>query len=197
MLTSRQKTTKRIFDLSISIIVLPFVIFPLILLLLIAWLSTGQNGLFVQERIGYNGVPFKLFKIRSLKGADHVSVVEMKNHETGFGRWLRNTKLDELPQLFNILKGEMSWVGPRPDIPGYADTLKGDDRIILTVRPGLTGPATLKYKNEDALLILQDDPNSYNDKVIWPDKVNINKEYVKNWSLRKDIKYILESVTKK
>ncbi|MDC8006275.1 sugar transferase [Aureisphaera galaxeae] len=197
MLTPTQKSVKRIFDLSISIIVLPFVIFPLILLLLIAWLSTGKNGLFVQVRIGMHGKAFKLLKIRSLKGERHADILEMKEHETKFGTWLRRSKLDELPQLFNIIKGEMSWVGPRPDIPGYADELKGEDRIVLSVRPGLTGPATIKYRNEDALLLKQQDPKTYNDEVIWPDKVNINKEYIKQWSLRKDINYIWASITKR
>ncbi len=195
MLTYQQKIVKRIFDLSISIIILPFVIFPLILLLLIARFSTGRNGLFVQHRIGIHGDRFKLYKIRSLKGENHTDIFEMKDYETLYGRWLRRTKLDELPQLFNIIKGEMSWVGPRPDVPGYADMLTGEDRIILSVRPGLTGPATIKYRNEDALLIQQENPIKYNDEVIWPDKVKINKEYVKDWSLQKDIKYLWKSIT--
>ena len=197
MLTSRQKNTKRIFDISISIIVLPFVIFPLMLLLFMAWLSTGKNGVFIQKRVGLNGHLFNLYKIRTLKGKEHIDILDIKNNETPFGRWLRKTKLDELPQLFNIIKGEMSWVGPRPDIPGYADVLSGEDRIVLSVRPGLTGPATIKYRNEDTLLLQQENPSAYNDEVIWPDKVKINKEYVKNWSLQKDIKYLWGSITKK
>ena len=87
----------------------------------------------------------------------------------------------------------MSFVGPRPDVPGYADKLKGEDRIILSVRPGITGPASIKYKNEEELLATKEDPKKYNDTVIWPDKVAINKEYVKNWSLKKDIEYILRT----
>ncbi|MBX2828033.1 MAG: sugar transferase [Flavobacteriaceae bacterium] len=197
MLSARQRKIKRIFDLSISIIVFPFVIFPLILLLLLAWWSTGKNGLFVQERIGFQGKPFKLFKIRSLKGEGHSDVHEMKANETRFGKWLRRTKLDELPQLFNIFKGEMSWVGPRPDVPGYADLLKGEDRMMLSVRPGLTGPATIKYRNEDVVLLQQEDPIRYNDEVIWPDKVSINIEYVNKWSLRKDINYLWASILKR
>jgi lipopolysaccharide/colanic/teichoic acid biosynthesis glycosyltransferase len=93
-----------------------------------------------------------------------------------------------------VLKGDMSWVGPRPDVPGYADLLKGDDRIILQLKPGVTGPATLKYKQEDALLLKQENPLAYNDTVIWPDKVAINKAYIQEWSLQKDIKYLLQSV---
>lgn len=194
MLTRRQLIIKRIFDLSISIIVLPFVIIPLILLLVMASFNTGKNGLFVQKRIGYLGNAFHLYKIRTLKGANHIDVVAIKNSETGFGRWLRQTKLDELPQIFNVIKGEMSWVGPRPDVSGYADKLNDEDRIILAVKPGITGPATLKYKNEDGLLLKQDNPLEYNDTVIWPDKVKINKAYVAQWSLGKDINYLWTSV---
>ncbi len=194
MLTSRQIRIKRIFDLSVSIILLPIVVVPLLLLMVIASVSTLDSGLFIQKRIGADGQHFDLLKIRTLKGKGHKDITDIKSSETVFGRWLRRTKLDELPQLFNVLKGDMSWVGPRPDIPGYADKLEGDDRVVLSVKPGITGPATLKYKNEDELLMQQDDPLHYNDTVIWPDKVKINKDYIKNWSLSKDIKYLFSSV---
>jgi lipopolysaccharide/colanic/teichoic acid biosynthesis glycosyltransferase len=194
MLTKKQLVQKRFLDIAISIIIMPFAIIPLFLLVLLASLSTKQNGVFIQKRIGRFGKPFSVYKIRTLKGSEHKDALEIKNSETGFGRWLRNTKLDELPQLFNVLKGDMSWVGPRPDIPGYADRLEGEDRIILTIRPGITGPATLKYKNEDALLVQQENPKEFNDTVIWPDKVEINKTYIRNWSLAKDINYIVASV---
>ena len=197
MLTKNQLRIKRIFDVSISIVILPFIIIPLILLLGIASVSTGKNGLFVQKRIGRFGKPFLCYKIRSLKGSAHHDVKAMKHNETPFGSWLRRTKLDELPQVINVLVGHMSWVGPRPDVPGYADQLTGDDRVILQVRPGITGPATLKYKNEDVLLLQQTDANTYNDTVIWPDKVAINKEYIRNWSLSKDLNYMFTSVFKK
>ena len=113
---------------------------------------------------------------------------------TKIGRFFRKTKIDELPQLINVLKGDMSFVGPRPDVPGYADRLQGEDRIILSVKPGITGPATLKYKNEEEILAKVDNPEKYNDEVIWPDKVRINKEYIKNWSLKRDIIYILKTI---
>ena len=196
MLTKSQRLLKRIFDISISIVLLVLAIIPLILLLLIASIDLRTKGLFVQERIGYLGKPFSLYKIRTLKGENHEDVVSIKQQQTGFGSFLRKTKLDELPQLINILKGEMSLVGPRPDIPGYADLLKGEDRIVLNVKPGLTGPATLKYKNEDELLLHQQDPRRYNDEVIWPDKVAINKEYVMHWSLKKDIYFLIASIIK-
>jgi lipopolysaccharide/colanic/teichoic acid biosynthesis glycosyltransferase len=113
---------------------------------------------------------------------------------TRLGSLFRKTKLDELPQLIHVLFGQMSFVGPRPDVPGYADSLRGEDRIILTVRPGITGPATLKYRAEEALLAGQDDPQKYNDEVLWPDKVRLNREYVENWSFLGDLRYIWETV---
>lgn len=109
---------------------------------------------------------------------------------TRLGRFLRKTKLDELPQLLHVFLGQMSFVGPRPDVPGFADRLEGKDRIILTVRPGITGPATLKYRNEEELLAGQNDFEAYNRNVIWPDKVRMNREYVENWSFWGDIELI-------
>ncbi len=194
MLTKRQLAIKRVFDVSIVFLMLPFVIFPLILLTLGGSLSTRQSGIFKQRRIGQFGKPFFCYKIRTLIGENHEDIHEILNSETRFGGWLRKTKLDELPQLFNVLKGDMSLVGPRPDVAGYADVLQGVDRVILTVKPGITGPATLKYRNEDVLLQEQNDPKAYNDQVIWPDKIAVNKEYIKNWSVTEDIKLIVASV---
>ncbi|MDC7995727.1 sugar transferase [Altibacter sp. HG106] len=193
MLSAKQQRSKRRFDVLLALLLLPCALLPILLLLFIATLSTGQWGWFVQERIGQYGKRFKLYKIRSLKGTEHPDPISMKNSETRFGRWLRKTKLDELPQLFNILKGDMSWVGPRPDLPGYADTLTGADREILQLKPGLTGPATVKYKDEEAILLQQADPQHYNDTVLWPDKVKINLAYGQNWSFKKDLYYIWRS----
>lgn len=135
--------------------------------------------LFKQTRIGKEGRPFTIYKLRTIpKG---------KIQPNTWGRFLRKTKLDELPQIINILKGEMTWVGPRPDVPGYADQLKGEDRIILTVKPGITGLASLKYRNEEQILAQQSNPLQYNDEVIWPDKVRINKWYVENRSFKLDL----------
>jgi lipopolysaccharide/colanic/teichoic acid biosynthesis glycosyltransferase len=194
MLSTRQHRCKRLFDLLLALLVLPLLIIPLLLLWLMASIDMGTNGLFVQQRIGRYGHPFLLYKLRTLKGAGHEDIGQVKAMETRFGHWLRKTKLDELPQLFNILKGDMSWVGPRPDVPGYADQLEGDDRELLELRPGLTGPATLKYQSEDQLLLAQPDPKAYNDQVIWPDKVKINRAYLREWSLMKDIGYIVKSI---
>ena len=120
-------------------------------------------------------------------------IVENDPRINKIGKFLRKTKLDEIPQLWNVLIGDMSMVGPRPDVPGYADTLTGDDRVILTVRPGITGPATLKYRNEEQILAAQKDPIAYNDEVIWKDKIKINSNYVKNWSFENDIRILLDT----
>ena len=113
---------------------------------------------------------------------------------SAFGKMIRKYHLDEMPQIFNVFKGEMSFVGPRPDVKGYADLLQGDDRIILSVRPGITGPATLQFKNEEDLLAQQKNPKKYNDTIIWKEKVKINKEYIMTWTLLGDIKYIFKTI---
>ncbi len=194
MLSPYQKIIKRLFDLVLALALLPFLLPVIVFLIIIATIDTHQTGFFVQKRIGYQGKPFSFYKIRTLKGKKHDDIIAIYNQATPIGKFLRNTKLDELPQLFNVLIGTMSFVGPRPDIPGYADKLTGKDRIILTVKPGITGPATIKYKNEDKILLKQTNPKQYNDEVIWKDKIKINKEYVKNWSLQKDIRYLWSSI---
>ena len=115
---------------------------------------------------------------------------------TRVGRFLRRYKLDELPGLINVLLGQMSLVGPRPDVPGYADKLVGSDRVILKLRPGITGPASLKYANEEEILAMQKDPKAYNDKIIYPDKVRINMDYYNNQSIWLDIKIIFATIFK-
>jgi lipopolysaccharide/colanic/teichoic acid biosynthesis glycosyltransferase len=129
----------------------------------------------------------------SVKHSDSTVTVRGDKRITPLGAHLRCWKLDELPQFWNVLKGDMSVVGPRPDVPGYADKLTGDDRIILTIRPGVTGPATLKYRNEEEILAQQPDLKRYNNEVIFPDKVRINKEYVDNYSFMRDIRYIIKT----
>ncbi len=138
--------------------------------------------LFKQIRIGKNGVPFTIYKLRTIP--------EGATIPNAWGAFLRKSKLDELPQLLNVLKGEMTLVGPRPDVPGYADLLQGDDRIILTLKPGITGLASLKYRNEEQLLAQQPHPKQYNDEVIWPDKVRINKWYASNRTFLIDLQII-------
>lgn len=158
-----------------------------------ATIDTKQWGLFSQERVGQFGRIFRIYKIRTLKNEIH-HLGHLERSATRIGKFLRNTKLDELPQLFNVILGQMSFVGPRPDISGFADVLQGEDRIILKVKPGITGPATLKYKHEELILGQQHDPETYNRTIIWPDKVKINKKYVQTWSFSLDLKHILKSI---
>lgn len=148
--------------------------------------------LFWQKRIGQYGKEFKMVKFRSMSAVHSGSSVSVAGESriTPLGAKLRKYKLDELPELWNVLKGDMSFVGPRPDVPGYADKLQGEDRNILKLKPGITGPASLKYRNEEELLALQANPQEYNDNVIYPDKIRINLYYLKNYSFWTDLKII-------
>jgi lipopolysaccharide/colanic/teichoic acid biosynthesis glycosyltransferase len=169
----------------------------MLLLLILTSIDTKSFGIISQSRIGLFGRPFKLFKFKTMidsKQSDAYITSANDPRITKLGRFLRKTKLDELLQLWNVLKGEMSLVGPRPDVPGYADQLEGEDRIILSVRPGITGPASIAFKNEEELLAQQNDPKAYNDHVIWPKKVEINKAYILNYSLKKDLYFILKTL---
>jgi len=189
---------KRLFDLSVSIVALLLTWWIIVIAWIVATFETRSNGLFVQQRVGKDGKLFYVYKIKTMKnvaGIDTTITVSNDMRITKSGKFFRDTKIDELPQLWNVFKGDMSFVGPRPDVAGYADQLKGEDRVILSIRPGITGPASLKYKNEEALLAKQSDPKKYNDEVIWPDKVKINKAYIKEWSLKKDIQYIIKTIT--
>lgn len=146
-----------------------------------------------QVRIGRDAKPFRIFKIRTMmENSEEGGPVSVYDDERilPFGKWLRETKIDTLFELINILIGDMSFVGPRPDVPGYADRLEGDDRRLLKLRPGITGPASLKYRHEDRILAQQDDPRRYNDEVIYPDKVKINLQYIDNWSIFLDLKIL-------
>ncbi|MEO1941407.1 MAG: sugar transferase [Campylobacterales bacterium] len=192
----RDLLIKRAFDFTLALIGLALT-WPIILTAwMVATLETGVNGFFTQTRIGKGGKPFKIIKIRTMYPSDGgpTYTTATDSRITRSGRFFRKYKIDELPQLINILKGEMSFVGPRPDVPGYADKLEGEDRIILEVPPGITGPATLKFRNEEELLAQVEDPQTYNDQVLWPEKVRLNKEYLQNWSLWLDLKYIWETI---
>ena len=195
MITKKDKIIKRIFDVSLSLLGL-LITWPIILIAwIIASIETKSNGMFSQIRVGKNGKLFKIYKIKTMKDGKGTTITTANDERiTKSGRFFRKYKIDELPQLFNVLIGDMSFVGPRPDVPGYADKLQGEDRIILSIKPGITGPATIKYKNEEEILANVEDSKEYNDKVIWPDKVRINKEYIKNWSLKKDIEYIIKTI---
>lgn len=164
---------------------------------LAAAIETRRNGFFLQERIGLHGRRFRIVKLRTMRdGPCGLGTVTAAGDPriTRSGAFLRHTKIDELPQLWNVLTGDMSFVGPRPDVPGYADRLEGEDRVILSVRPGITGPATVKYRDEEALLSRQADAQQYNRDVIWPDKVRLNREYILRRSFAGDLKYLFKTV---
>ncbi len=188
---------KRIFDILLSVIGLVLTLPIILIAWVVATIETKSNGIFIQKRVGKNAKLFTIYKIKTMKKLDGISTSITSSTDariTKSGKFFRDTKIDELPQLFNVLIGDMSFVGPRPDVEGYADKLTGDDRVILTIRPGITGPASLAYKNEEEILAKQTNPKEYNDTIIWPDKIKINKEYIKNWSFSKDLHYIKETI---
>lgn len=169
--------------------------------LLVTWILIHVKmpdgpAIFRQKRVGRNGKTFTMYKFRSMSahhGGSSVSVAG-ESRITSLGAKLRKYKIDELPELWNVLIGDMSFVGPRPDVPGYADNLEGENRNILRLRPGITGPASLKYRDEEELLAKQENPQEYNDKVIYPDKVRINLYYLSHYSFIMDIKMIVATV---
>ena len=188
---------KRLFDIFMSfsgiIILLPVLIIISVILIL----SFDGPVLYIQTRIGKNGNEFRLLKFRTMKNNSEMKgtiTIEGDERVTSIGKVLRKWKLDELPSLWNVLIGDMSFVGPRPDVSGYADKLSFSHKRILKVRPGITGPATLKYANEEKLLANVDDPIKYNDKVIFPDKIKINLDYIDNWSFFNDIRIIFNTI---
>lgn len=188
---------KFIFDRLMALIGL-LVLWPvfLVVAVLIRVKMPGGPVIFKQKRVGRNGKLFTMYKFRSMTvghGGSSVSVAG-ESRITPLGAKLRHYKLDELPELWNVLKGDMSFVGPRPDVPGYADQLNDDDREVLQLRPGITGPASLKYRDEEDLLAEQVDPQRYNDEVIFPDKVRINRYYLHHYSFVKDIQMIFCTV---
>lgn len=197
MLSLRQRVTKRIFDIAVSLFGL-VLLWPVIsLAFLVAAMETKSNGFFLQRRVGKHGKVYNVFKIKTMKQIDSFQSTVTTTHDpriTLSGAFFRKSKIDELPQLLNVLLGQMSLVGPRPDVEGYADLLQGEDRVILELAPGITGPATLKYRDEEVLLSSQENPKRYNDEVIWPDKIKINKAYIQNWSFITDIKYLIETL---
>ena len=202
---------KRLFDIVASFFGLLF-LWPVLLIvaILVKIKMPGGPAFFVQKRVGKGGKLFNCHKFRSMTVKHNGSTVSVAGDSriTPFGATLRHYKLDELPGLWDVLIGNMSFVGPRPDVPGYADKLEGDDRDVLKLRPGITGPATLKYRLEDEMISdyvakrqaegdkrpMQEIATEYNDKVIYPDKVRINCYYYRNYSFWKDIEMIFATV---
>ena len=168
----------------------------LIVAILIKVKMPGGPVIFKQQRVGKDGKLFTIYKFRTMLMSHNQSSISIAGEKriTPFGEKLRRYKIDELPELWNILKGEMSFVGPRPDVPGYADCLEGDDRRMLSLRPGITGPASLKYRDEEYLLAQQPNPQEYNDTVIFPDKVRLNLYYLDHYSFSDDIRILFATV---
>ena len=202
---------KRLFDIFASFFGLLF-LWPILLIvaIMVKIKMPGGPAFFVQKRVGKGGKLFDCHKFRTMTVKHNGSTVSVAGDSriTPFGAVLRHYKLDELPGLWDVLIGNMSFVGPRPDVPGYADKLTGDDRDVLKLRPGITGPATLKYRLEDEMISdyvakrqaegdkrpMQEIATEYNDKVIYPDKVRINCYYYRNYSFWKDIEMIFATV---
>ena len=187
---------KRLFDILASFFGL-IILWPVLLVVAIL-IKIKKPGpvFFTQKRVGQHGKLFTLVKFRTMSDNHGGNTISVKGESriTPLGAILRNYKLDELPELWNVLKGEMSFVGPRPDVPGYADKLVGDDRNVLLLKPGITGPASMKYANEEEILAQQTNPVKYNDEVIYPDKVRINLEYLKHQNFWLDLKIIVYTV---
>ena len=188
---------KFMFDRLMALLGLLF-LWPILLVvaLLIKWKMPGGPVLFRQQRVGRYGALFTMYKFRSMRVSHSGSSISVAGEAriTPLGAVLRKYKLDELPELWNVLIGDMSFVGPRPDVPGYADKLEGEDRLILQLRPGITGPASLRYANEEEILAQVDDPIQYNDEVIFPDKVRINLDYYHHQTFWGDISLIFQTI---
>ncbi len=202
---------KWLFDRTVAFLGLMF-LWPILLIvaIMVKIKMPGGPVLFVQKRVGKGGKFFDCHKFRSMTVNHNGSTVSVAGDAriTPFGAKLRHYKLDELPGLWDVLIGNMSFVGPRPDVPGYADKLQGDDRDVLNLCPGITGPATLKYRLEDEMISeyvakkqaegdtrsMQEIATEYNDKVIYPDKVHLNCYYYRHYSFWKDIEMIFATV---
>ena len=202
---------KWIFDRVVALIGLLF-LWPVLLVvaIMVKVKMPGGPAFFVQKRVGKGGKLFNCHKFRTMTVKHSGSTVSVAGDSriTPFGATLRHYKIDELPGLWDVLRGKMSFVGPRPDVPGYADNLQGPDRDVLKLRPGITGPATLKYRLEDEMISeyvaqkqkagdnrpMQEIAVEYNDTVIYPDKVRLNCYYYRNYSFIKDIQMIICTV---
>ena len=185
-----QRSLKRLFDFVVALSGIVLVA-PLFVIICVGIKLSSQGSLlFVQNRIGQGGKPIRVVKFRTMVVGSHTSGSVTKAGDkriTPIGAFLRRYKLDELPQLWNVLTGTMSLVGPRPDVAGYADKLSGDDRCILALKPGITGVATIFFRYEEEILAAVNDPQQFNDTVLWPLKVKINKTYLDNWHFWNDI----------
>lgn len=177
---------KRLFDILFSVILI-IVLSPVLLIgFIISTLDTSSNGIFSQKRVGQYGKLFTIYKFKTIH--------PKTRKKSSVGRFLRKSKIDELPQLFNVLIGDMSFVGFRPDIEGYYDKLEGENRKILELKPGITSEAAIKYANEETILASQENPLEYNDTVIFPDKIKMNLDYYHKRNFLLDVRIIAKTV---
>lgn len=177
---------KRIFDIAFSFFLIVFFGWLVLFGFILASFDTKSSGFFLQQRVGQHGKLFTIYKLKTI----HPKTRRI----TAIGNFLRKSKIDELPQLWNVLIGEMSFVGPRPDISGYYDKLQGEERKILELKPGITSPASIKYKREEEILAKEKNPLEYNDTVLFPDKVKMNLEYYYKRSFFGDLKIIANTI---
>ncbi len=177
--------SKRIFDFFLSLVCLLLLGWLIMLLIILASINTKSFGLFLQKRVGQHGKLFTIFKIKSMDASGYIN---------GFSGFIRKYKLDELPQLVNIFMGQMSFVGPRPDVPGYYDKLEGEYAKILELKPGLTSEAAILYKNENLLLQNQINSKAFNDQIIFPDKVKLNLNYYYTRNFLVDLQIMLKTL---
>ncbi len=192
-----QKMAKRSFDVVMATFGLLITGWLIVICWIVATVDTRENGIFSQERVGMNNRKFSILKIRTMRPMEGVTTTVTRRDDprvTAIGSRLRRWKLDELPQLLNVFVGDMSFVGPRPDTMEFANLLQGDDRDILSIRPGITGPATLAFIDEEELLTQCKNPESYNRNIIFPVKVRINSDYIQNYSFSKDMLYLAATV---
>jgi lipopolysaccharide/colanic/teichoic acid biosynthesis glycosyltransferase len=196
-LTNYQKSIKRTFDLFFSLLGL-LTLWPLgILIAICIKLSSTGPVFYKQERIGRFGKPFTCVKFRTMfSGSERLGTITAASDSriTAVGQILRKYKLDELPQIWNVFTGKMSFVGPRPDVSGYADELENENAAILCLQPGITGPASIYFRYEEEILAAVKNAREFNDTVIWPKKVAINFQYLNNWRLWKDFCYIFITI---
>ena len=186
-MTKSEIIFKRIFDLFLSLFGLLFLGWFIFLCAFISFYFTKKNGFFKQKRVGQFGNLFYIYKIRTIN-------LNSSENFNKYSRFLRKSKIDELPQLLNVLLGEMSFVGPRPDIIGFADQLKGDEKKILLLKPGITGPASIFFKNEEQLLNSQNNKIKYNREIIWPKKVSLNMKYIEEYSFKNDLLFLFKTI---
>ncbi len=181
--------SKRLFDFIFSLVFLLLFGWVIVVGYILASIDTQSNGFFLQKRVGQYGKLFTIYKLQTI----HPKTQKI----SAIGQFLRKYKVDELPQFINVLMGNMSVVGPRPDIVGYYDKLEGEQRKVLNLKPGITSLASIKYANEEYLLSEQKEPLKYNDEVVFPDKVKMNLDYYYNRNFWIDLKIVIKTIFKR